>query len=129
MNAFIEWYKQYISMGAAPRVVFATDIFIAELLFMLPYKRRKGFAWRAPLAILVYIAVAFFFPENWINLGSYITIPVFGLSILLHIFCSGYQVKKVAFNCIGAYALQNVASISVSVSGRLFRWRSNIVSS
>ena len=118
MASFFEWYSTYISMGAGSRFIFATQLFIAELLFMLPYRRRKGFAWRAPLAIAVYIGVAYFFPENWINLGSYITIPVFALSILLHIFCSGYSVKKVTFNCVGAYALQNLTvNIGVCLRG------------
>lgn len=90
-------------------MVFATEIFVAEFLFMLPYKPRRGIAWRAPLAIVLYIAIAYFFPENRINLGSYITIPIFAVSILLHIFCSRYPIRKVLFNCIGAYALQNVA--------------------
>ena len=122
MDAFFEWYAENISMGAPARVVFAAELFIAELLFMLPYKRRRGFAWRAPLSAAVYIAFAFFFPENWIGLGSYITIPVFALSILLHKFCSGYSFKKVAFNCIGAYALQNI-SVNVAVVVRaLLPW-------
>ena len=70
MDAFVDWYLHNISMGGPARVVFATEIFIAELLFMLPYKRRRGFAWRAPLSAALYIAVAFFFPEQWLNLGS-----------------------------------------------------------
>lgn len=122
MQDFFEWYAEHISMGAPARVVFAAELFIAELLFMLPYKRRRGFAWRAPLAVAVYIAVAFFFPENWIGLGSYITIPVFALSILLHKFCSGYSFKKVAFNCIGAYALQNIAVNTGVVARALLPW-------
>ena len=122
MDAFVDWYLHNISMGGPSRVVFATEIFIAELLFMLPYKRRRGFAWRAPLSAALYIAVAFFFPEQWLNLGSYITIPVFALSILLHKFCSGYSFKKVAFNCIGAYALQNI-SVNVAIVVRaLLPW-------
>ena len=122
MQAFFEWYAENISMGAPARVVFAAELFIAELLFMLPYKRRRGFAWRAPLSAAVYIAFAFFFPENWIGLGSYITIPVFALSILLHKFCSGYSFKKVAFNCIGAYALQNIAVNAGIVVRAIFPW-------
>lgn len=122
MQDFVDWYLHNISMGGPSRVVFATEIFIAELLFMLPYKRRRGFAWRAPLSAALYIAVAFFFPEQWLNLGSYITIPVFALSILLHKFCSGYSFKKVAFNCIGAYALQNI-SVNVAIVVRaLLPW-------
>ena len=107
MQEFIDWYSQHISMGMESRIVFATQLFFAELLFMLPYRRRKGFAWRLPIALLIYIGAAYFFPENQLNLGSYITIPIFALSVLLHWFCSAYSFKKVMFNGIGAYALQN----------------------
>ena len=117
MTGFIDWYISTISANPSARIVFATEIFIAELIFMLPYKRRKHFAPRVGFAMLAYIVIGFFFPENWINFGSLVTLPIFCVSVLLHIFCSAYPVKKVIFNCIGAYALQNIA-INIGVCVR-----------
>lgn len=112
-----EWFDHIIAAGIARRV-FVIELIVAELLFMLPFKRRKQFALRASLSVLIYFGFGLFFPEHILNIGSYITIPIFLLSMALHFFCFDHSFTKVAFNCIGAYAVQSLttnASICVRV--------------
>ena len=51
-------------------------------------------------------------------MGSYVTILVFVCSVALHALCSGYSFKKVAFNCIAAYAVQNfIVNLRICIMG------------
>ena len=95
------------------RWAFVLELYVAELLFMIPYrKRRKRFALRAALASVLYFLFGFLFPEKLgsFSYGAYITFAVFAVSLVLQMFCTLYSFRKVAFNCAGAYALQSLCT-------------------
>lgn len=98
------------------RYLFVIQIFIAEILFMLPYKKQKINPIRLILAFILYLGVGLFLPESFgpIEIGAYITIPLFVFSVAIQKLASDYSLKKVIFNCSGAYALQStVTNISI----------------
>ncbi len=115
---FAKWYLTYISGQPYSRLTFATELLLAEILFMWPYKRSRLFGVRAAASFLLYVAIAYFFPEAALHMGSYVTILVFVCSVALHALCSGYSFKKVAFNCIAAYAVQNfIVNLRICIMG------------
>lgn len=85
---------------------------MAEVLANIRLKKRAGFAWRAPLALVLYFLVGFFFPENIgdLSIGSRVTYIVFCFSIVLHWLCFDEKWKRIAFNCVGAYGLQGLVN-------------------
>lgn len=104
------------------RYLFVIQLFIAEILFMLPYKRQKINPVRMISAFVLYFGVGLFLPEEFgpLKIGSYITVPLFVFSVLTQKLASDYSARKVIFNCTGAYAVQStVTNISICVRSLL----------
>lgn len=99
------------------RWLFMAELYLAEILFMIPYRKRRGrFALRLSLSSAVYFLFGLFFPERLgaFSYGAYITYAIFAVSLAVQLFSSAFSLRKVAFNCAGAYALQ---SLCTNVSG------------
>lgn len=111
-------------------IYFAAELLLAELIFLYPVPRRKGFALRLPVAIAAVIAFAAFFPRIR---GDHLFI----LSDLLRFVCiyagsalmlgtcfrlkagmqmsmcvAGYAVQHLAYNC--AWLLRQVPAVAES---------------
>ncbi len=113
---FLQSFLQFVSDNMRARSLFVTEIFAAELLLSYPFPRRPRFALRCCLSVAAYFAVGFFFPESLFGMGSYVTYIIFAVSVALNRLCFDYPLKKIIFNCSGAYGLQGlVTNISIIV--------------
>ena len=47
------------------KIVFMSELLLAEALLVYRYPKRNGFAWRLPLALLLCYAAALFYPSRF----------------------------------------------------------------
>ena len=95
------WYK----------LVFMTELLIAETLFVARLKRRRYFWLRAALSLVVCYAAAFLFPLLVFNAwyASLMFLLLFAVTALLLKFCLDEPLVNIVFCAVAAYSVQHIA--------------------
>lgn len=113
-------------------VRFSLQLLICELFFFCALPRRKGFAWRAPLALAAYMAIGWCLQQVLDLIPNYGR-EAAGLLMTLHFFCvflASMVVSSIVFKAdrwayvfagVGGYATQHIAySLSWTVRTLFF---------
>lgn len=108
------------------------QLLICELFFFCALPRRKGFAWRAPLALAAYVAIGWCL-QQVLSLFPYYGREATAMFITLHFFCvflASMLVSSIVFKAdrwayvfagVGGYAAQHIAySIATLVRSLFF---------
>lgn len=104
-----EFFQTYISFNMDQRIYFVTSLFFAEAVFL--FSERKNLRGKVFIfAIILYFLVGFLFPEFILPVGSYVSLLVFVISVLLAFWSLKTSFSKLVFSCIGAYAVQNLSA-------------------
>ena len=71
------------------KLLFIAELLVAEFIFFNRLKKRKGFCWKYPLAILFNVAFVFFFPILSYNAVycSIMFLIIFAVSVASMAFC------------------------------------------
>lgn len=86
------------------------QILLAELLFFPVFTRRKGFAWRAVVGIVIYALISVILTNLMLKVVvGFTSFIIFMLSLGFCAFCFDNKFTDVLFCCIGAQLLQNLA--------------------
>lgn len=97
------WYKQ----------IFMIELLLAEALFAVHLKRKKGFAWRIILSLVICSLVAYFFPIPVYNAAycSFLFFSLFALVMLCLKFCFKESWINTLFVGIAGYTTQHIAFV------------------
>ena len=104
------------------RALFMSELLVAILLFCFTLPRRKGFAWRLPLALLLSYASCFIFPTQSnaiISVFSFLVMFLVAFGACFIVFES--QWKTLLFCAVAAYNTQNAAYELYDLLLRIFR--------
>ncbi len=102
--SFAELFYISVAHGYIPQIL------IAELLFFPVFTRRKGFAWRAAIGIVVYALISVILTNLMLKVVvGFTSFIIFMLSLGLCAFCFDNKFTDILFCCIGAQLLQNLA--------------------
>ena len=104
------------------RALFMSELLVAILLFCFTLPRRKGFAWRLPLALLLSYASCFIFPTQSnaiISVFSFLAMFLVAFGACFIVFES--QWKTLLFCAVAAYNTQHAAYELYDLLLRIFR--------
>ena len=100
------------------KIIFMTELIIAELVLTSHYPKRKGISYLAPIAILLCYAVAIFYPSKLVNTWfssslmfiSFFIVTIVGLSM-----CYKVNFINILFCAIAAYTVQHITFLLFSL--------------
>ena len=92
------------------KLLFIAELLVAEFIFFNRLKKRKGFCWKYPLAILFNVAFVFFFPILSYNAVycSVMFLIIFAVSVASMAFCFDEKFENLLFCGIAGYSTQHV---------------------
>lgn len=94
------------------KIVFMSELLLAEILLIYRYPKRSGFAWRLPLALLLCYAVAVFYPSQFNSTwfaSSLMFIFLFAVSVAALAICFRVRFINILFCAIAAQTVQHVS--------------------
>lgn len=100
------------------KIIFMTELIIAELVLTSHYPKRKGISYLAPIAILLCYAVAIFYPSKLVNTwfsSSLMFISFFIVTIVGLIMCYKVNFINILFCAIAAYTVQHITFLLFSL--------------
>lgn len=100
------------------KIIFMTELIIAELVLTSHYPKRKGIHYLAPIAILLCYAVAIFYPSKLVNTwfsSSLMFISFFIVTIVGLIMCYKVNFINILFCAIAAYTVQHITFLLFSL--------------
>lgn len=100
------------------KIIFMTELIIAELVLTSHYPKRKGIHYLAPIAILLCYAIAVFYPSKLVNTwfsSSIMFISFFIVTIIGLIMCYKVNFINILFCGIAAYTVQHIAFLLFSL--------------
>lgn len=100
------------------KILFMTELIIAELALTSHYPKRKGISYLAPIAILLCYAIAIFYPSKLVNTwfsSSLMFISFFIVTIVGLIMCYKVNFINILFCAIAAYTVQHITFLLFSL--------------
>ncbi len=99
------------------KIVFMSELLIAEFMLTFDYPKRKGIGYLMPLAIFICYGTAILYPHQFVNdwfSSSFMFLFFFAVSIACLKIC--YQVKfiNLIFCAVAAYTVQHLSYIAFS---------------
>lgn len=100
------------------KIVFMSELLIAEIMLTVHYPKRKGFAYLCPLAFLLCYGVALLYPERTVDAwfsSSIMFIVFFVVSIVALLMCFRVKFINLLFCALAAYTIQHLSYITFSL--------------
>ena len=100
------------------KIIFMTELLIAEIMLTFHYPTRKGIAYFMPLAIFICYGTAILYPhrvvDNWFS-SSLMFLSFFAVSIACLKLCYRVKLINIIFCAVAAYTVQHLAYIIFSL--------------
>jgi len=107
----VTWFSLY-------KIIFISELLLAELLIAFHYKKRKGFSYLFPLMICACYLFAFLYPEKLVNdwlSSSFMFVLLFCITILGIKVCFIADFGSVLFCAISGYTIQHISYLCFSL--------------
>lgn len=100
------------------KIIFMSELLIAEIMLAFHYPRRKGFAYLFPLSLLVCYGTAALYPQQFVNdwfSSSIMFLSFFCVTIAALKVCFKVNFVNVLFCAVSAYTVQHVSYLVFSL--------------
>lgn len=100
------------------KIVFMTELIIAEIMLTIHFPKRKGFAYLCPLAFALCYGVALLYPQWTVNswyASSIMFIIFFVVTILGMMMCFRVKFVNLLFSAVAAYTVQHLSYVLFSL--------------
>lgn len=100
------------------KIVFMSELLLAEALLVYRYPKRNGFAWRLPLALLLCYAAALFYPSRFNSTwfaSSLMFIFLFAVTVGALMICFRVRFINILFCAVAAQTVQHVSYAAFSL--------------
>lgn len=99
------------------KIVFMSELLIAEIMLVFPYPKRKGFACLFPLSLVFCYAIAVIYPQQFVNnwfSSSLMFLTFFCVTIIAIKVCFKTNFDNVLFCAVSAYTVQHISYLAFS---------------